>query len=390
MSERPLPPSDVQREIGRYSAGLPGPLLIVTAAIHGNEPGGIHALRRVLAKLWELKPALRGELVGLAGARSAMERGLRFVDEDLNRTWSEARIAELRRRDPDQDNTEQRDQRELLGVMEGLLEGRRGRAALLDLHSVSGDGPPFSIMGDTLQNRDMAFALGVPVLLGLEENIDGTLIEYFGSKGHSAVVLEGGQNNAPPTIDNHESAVWLALVSVGLLARADVADYDFHRERLRRACEGVPHVIEVLHRHEISSEQESCFRMIPGLKSFQPIEAGRLLAHCGDDAAQQVLAPFAGLLLMPRYQDKGRDGFFLGREIEPVWLRLSATMRRLRLERMVSLLPGVRMENGSADTLAVDPRIARFFTTEFFHLLGYRKQVARDRVLIFSRRNERY
>ena len=30
---------------------------------------------------------------------------------------------------------------------------------LLDLHSTSGGGPPFIVMGDTLQNRELAFAL---------------------------------------------------------------------------------------------------------------------------------------------------------------------------------------------------------------------------------------
>ena len=77
------------------------------------------------------------------------------------------------------------------------------------------------------------------------------------------------------------------------------------------------------------------------------------------------------------------------REIEPFWLRVSATMRKLHMERVVSLLPGVRVENGDTNVLAVDPKIARFFTVEFFHLLGYRKKVERERDLVFSRRHDR-
>jgi hypothetical protein len=64
-------------------------------------------------------------------------------------------------------------------------------------------------------------------------------------------------------------------------------------------------------------------------------------------------------------------------------------MRRLHLERMVGLLPGVRIERGDANQLAVNTSVARFFTTDFFHLLGYRKHVRRDRDLVFSRRNDR-
>jgi len=227
------------------------------------------------------------------------------------------------------------------------------------------------------------------VLLGLEENVEGTLIEYFGELGHVAVVLEGGQNSDPRTIDSHESAVWLALVTSGVVARADAPDLEFHHDRMRAAAEGLPHVVEVLHRHGIEPADEACFRVIPGLANFQAIEKGRLLAHCGDAADKQVLAPMSGVLVMPRYQNKGLDGFFMGRSIEPFWLRISAAMRRLHLERIVSLLPGVHIEASGANVLAVDTRIARFFTTDFFHLLGYRKHVERDTKLVFSRRNDR-
>ncbi len=380
---------DVAREIGRYTAGHAGPLLLVTAGIHGNEPAGIHALRRVLATLAERKPALRGELVALSGNRTALARNIRYIVDDLNRQWTPERLRCVAAQTPDADHSEEHEQRELLATIERELARAHERVVLLDLHSTSGGGPPFTVMGDTLQNRTIAFELGVPVLLGLEENIEGTLIELIGARGHVAVVLEGGQNQDPRTIDNHESAVWITLVSSGLLTRDQVPDYDFHRARLHAAAEGLPHVVEIVHRHEIEPTQEECFRMIPGLSSFQSIEKGRLLAHAGDKAEEQVLAPFSGVLLMPRYQQKGLDGFFMGREIEPFWLRVSATMRKLHMERVVSLLPGVRVENGDTNVLAVDPKIARFFTVEFFHLLGYRKKVERERDLVFSRRHDR-
>ncbi|NUP97242.1 MAG: aspartoacylase, partial [Planctomycetaceae bacterium] len=275
------------------------------------------------------------------------------------------------------------------GALETLLATPRERVALLDLHSTSGGGPPFLVMGDTLQNRELAFALGVPVLLGLEENIGGTLIEHVGALGHVAVVLEAGQNEDPATIDRHESAVWLALVALGLVARSDVPDFALHASRLRAAASELPPVVEVLHRHDIAPEDEQRFRMVPGLESFQSIERGRLLAHVGTGPDGQVLAPFAGVLLMPRYQQKGLDGFFLGRRVEPRWLKLSAVMRRLHLERMLGLLPGVELARADGNVLSVDPRIARFFTTDLFHLLGYRRQEERDQRLVFTRRNDK-
>jgi succinylglutamate desuccinylase len=386
MSEQASRAVSSPREIGRYSKGLPGPLLIVTAGIHGNEPAGVHALRRVLARLAEQAPEARGEVVALCGNRAALAKGARFVDEDLNRVWTEDEVAAARVASAGE-SSEAGEQRELLESIDALLREPRERVSLLDLHSTSGGGPPFTVMGDTLQNRGVAFELGVPVLLGLEENVEGTLIEHFGALGHVAVVLEGGQNEDPRTVDNHESAVWVTLVSAGVLSREQVADYETHRARLRAAAEGLPHVIEVVHRHEIAPEDEQRFRMIPGLTSFQRIEKGRLLAHHGERAEHQVTAPCRGVLLMPRYQSQGLDGFYLGRQIEPAWLRLSAALRRLRLERMIRLLPGVRSAGPNA--LAVDPRVARFFTVELFHLLGFRKRERRERELVFSRRHDR-
>jgi succinylglutamate desuccinylase len=381
------PLGSVERELGRYSSGLSGHLLVITGGIHGNEPAGVHALRRVLATLAEIKPKMRGELLALSGNRAALAKDIRYIAEDLNRMWSEPRLGELRAADPATDDSDRREQRELLGAIERALSLPRERVIFVDLHSTSAGGPPFSLMGDTLQNRGIAFALGVPVLLGLEENVDGTLLEYFGNRGHIAVGLEAGQNRDPRTVDHAESAVWLVLVAAGLLEREQVPDYEFHRSRLATAGAGLPPVVEVLHRHGLENGEE--FRMLPGLSNFQTVEKDRLLAHSGPSASRQVLAPFSGVLLMPRYQGQGNDGFFLGRDVRPFWLSLSAIMRRLRFEKIVGLLPGVKSTGAGASTLEVDARIARFCTVEFFHLLGYRKQVQRERDFLFTRRVEK-
>ena len=42
-----------QREIGVWDSGSPGPTLLVTGGVHGNEPAGVHAAARVLEELRE-------------------------------------------------------------------------------------------------------------------------------------------------------------------------------------------------------------------------------------------------------------------------------------------------------------------------------------------------
>ena len=42
---------DVDREIGRYGDEQGGPTIVVFAGIHGNEPSGIFALKRIFSDL---------------------------------------------------------------------------------------------------------------------------------------------------------------------------------------------------------------------------------------------------------------------------------------------------------------------------------------------------
>jgi succinylglutamate desuccinylase len=91
-------------------------------------------------------------------------------------------------------------------------------------------------------------------------------------------------------------------------------------------------------------------------------------------------------VLLPLYQALGDDGFFLARSVRPFWLRIAAALRRWRGDRLVPLLPGVRRDPDDADTILVDPRVARWLVTELFHLLGFRKERRRGDRLAFTRR----
>ena len=59
-------------------------------------------------------------------------------------------------------------------------------------------------MSDTLRNRRLARALPVPVILGLEENVDGTLLEYATERGHTVIVVESGRHDDPAAVELHE------------------------------------------------------------------------------------------------------------------------------------------------------------------------------------------
>lgn len=305
----------LERVLGTVSTGeRGGPLVLVTVGIHGNEPAGLHAMRRVLRDLGRAEVALSGRLAAFVGNRAGLARNVRYVDEDMNRLWSRGRVDALRRAEPAADSTERGEQRELLDLLETELSAADGGVTHLDLHSTSGVGPPFTVIAGPDSSREAANALGVTLLLGLEAIIEGTLIEYLGSLGHTTVLIEGGQNEAPVTIDHHESAVWSMLVHSGVVRERDVPRYEELRSRLLGGAVGLPNELEIAYCHRLEPEEQ--FRMLPGYSNFDPVVEGQLLARSGPHLEHEVRAPWTGTLLMPRYQGQGLDGFFLGRHTQ--------------------------------------------------------------------------
>jgi predicted deacylase len=371
-----------RRVLGVYDSGVPGPTLVALGGIHGNEPGGVQALTRVLATLVADGVSMRGRLVALAGNLQALELEQRFIDRDLNRAWMPEDLQALVARAPESDRAEDREQRELLEAFVQCQRESTGPMIFLDLHTSSAAGSSFSCMSDTLANRRLAHALPIPVILGLEECIDGAVMEFFNRGGMAAIAVEGGRHDDPVSAANLASAVWLVLHAVNMLPSGQV-DLEACRRGLGRSAEGKPPVLEILHRQHIEPDDE--FVMEPGFESFQSVRKGQLLARYNDI---ELRAPEDCRLLLPLYQGQGEDGFFLVRPVSPFWLRLACVLRRLRLQAILHWLPGVRRHPSLPDTVVVEPRVARVRAVELFHLLGYRRQRLLDGKLCFSRRRD--
>lgn len=381
MNSTLLAPRPLQRELGSYDVGRAGPTLLVCAGIHGNEPAGIHAVQRVLAKLTELALPIAGRIEAIAGNLGALAEQRRFVARDLNRGWGGDRVEALHRRNPAQDAAEDAEQRAMLAVFARAEARRRGPLVFVDLHTTSAGGSPFTCTGDTLPNRRLALALPLPLILGLEETIEGAVLEWFNVRGHAGIAIEGGQHQRPESVDNHEACLWLLLAAIGMVAPERVPDAGALRARLQQAAQAAPPVVEIRYRHVV--QPQDSFKMQPGFESFQAVRKGQVL---GVAASGQVVAPETGRVLLPLYQAQGEDGFFLGRDVRPVWLWVARWARNLRFDRVVRLLPGVRRASDDPHTLLVSRRVARWFVVEIFHLLGYRKERVQGKVMVFSRR----
>jgi succinylglutamate desuccinylase len=377
------------RVLGVYPPGpvRGGTLVFAVGGLHGNEPAGVRAIQGVLGELARARPAFQGRIVGLVGNARALAEGRRYLAQDLNRLWTDARLARLAADSGPLADPEAREQAALLAAIDEHRAQGFERVVLLDLHSTSAGGAPFTIVSDTLQNRPFAFALPIPVLLGLEERIEGTLLAWFADQGHVALCLEGGQNELPSTVEHHVAALWLTLVAAGCLAEGDAPELARHRARLATSAGGLPRVVELRYRYGIAPGAR--FVMRPGFQNFQPVRRGEELAEVDAGLGPRpVASPLSSRLLMPRYQELGDDGFFLGREVRPLWLRLSGVLRRAGLAECVRWLPGVRADPARSGELVVDRRIARWFTVELLHLFGYRWRAREGREVRFVRRRD--
>ena len=368
--------------IASIRGSLPGPTLIIVGGIHGNEPAGVLASERVRRRIQNRRAVLRGEVVLLRGNTRALEKRVRYIDADLNRQWTteNVRTAGSERQDSSE-VSELCEKIELLMIVREVVSRARGEIYFLDLHTTSAHGQPFATIGDTLRNRRFALTFPLTIVLGLEEQIDGTMLEYMNNLGAITMGVEAGQHDAVTSVDHHEAVIWNAAESTGNLLCEDLPELDQSRAILKRASGG-RRVVEVRHRHTIVAEDH--FKMVPGFRNFQAVRRGQVLAR---DRAGEIKACETGLILLPLYQPLGNDGFFLGREVKRFWLTISALLRKLKAGQYVYLLPGVRRDPLNENVVIINTRIARILPLQVLHLLGFRRLRWTDKYLFVSRRS---
>lgn len=300
--------------IGWVKGDTEGPLLLCVGGLHGNEPAGVRALEELVGLIEERRHLVRGDFVAVAGNLRALSAGRRFMSYDLNRAWTDSRIAEAQDRVrsvnggsvPAEDSGLLR----LLAVLDEVASRRRGRAWFLDLHTTSGGGGAFTTSADEPRRRRFAMSIPAPLVLGLNRHIEGTLTAYLDGLGYTSAVFECGQHEEAESRVRAASAVWLAIRAAGLLSDPHVPEARSGYRRLEEAYRHLPRILEMRYRHPVGEEDGYVTR--PGFRNFQPVRAGDVI---GDDRRGEVTAPGSGRILMPLYQELGEDGFFVVRDL---------------------------------------------------------------------------
>lgn len=257
-------------------SAVPGKNLLVCVAIHGNELCGLRAVERVLPSL----TLIRGSLTVIVGNPRAMERGVRYVDTNLNRLF---------RRD-DQVSESLRTTYEYQRSRE-LMPYITAADAVLDIHSSGTPGaPPFVIAN--AYGLPKAELLGFPLVsYGWGEVEPGGTEDYAEKLGISAYCVECGYHN-------DESAI----------ARAEDALLRFCQ--MNGIIEGVPNAVQPRARVEVASAYVAKSNFVPAriFADFEKVQAGEVI---GTDGGMSVVAPDDGVVLFVRARDASRDEAFV-------------------------------------------------------------------------------
>ncbi len=365
--ERTKAKPTLKRLIGVVEGSEPGPTLLFVSGIHGNEPSGVFALQKAISFLEDKTQFIKGKIYAIAGNLPALERGVRYIDQDLNRMFTKEKLGKLGRTS-ESACVETRQRNELLETIDSILENEKGPFYFFDLHTTSGNTIPFLTVNDSLLNRCYTKQYPVPNVLGIEEFLDGPLLSYINELGYIAFGFEAGQHTDPQSTDNHYAFILLSLVFTGCTTK-EAVDFDKYYKVLRENAKENHRFYEIIYRHPIDFSKG--FSMVPGFENFEGIYRKQKLADVGEKA---ITAPKKGRIFMPLYQGKGEDGFFIIRPIPKLFLWLSKFVRNKELDRLMVLLPGISWGDPTKESLIVNKKIARFLAKDLFHLLGYRSK----------------
>lgn len=307
------------RIIGTYQGEERGPLFICIGGMHGNEPAGVKALD-IMFKMLEVEPItnpdfrFRGRFVGLRGNLRAIAANKRYIKKDLNRQWTQANIAKVKRLPKALLDSEEKELKELITVVDAeIADYRPEKIVVLDLHTTTAEGGIFSISTDDPESVRIAVQLHAPVIKGMLDGIQGTTLHYFNKKNFPydivTITFESGQHTDPLSVNRAIAAITNCMSIIGCVDAGDVENR--HDELLVEYSNSLPKVTELITTHHILPGDN--FEMKPGYLNFQKVKKGEVLAR---DKNGLIYAESDGYILMPLYQKQGEDGFFLIKKIE--------------------------------------------------------------------------
>jgi predicted deacylase len=267
-------------------SGLPGPQVLITALVHGNEYAGALALDAFLHS--GLQPtagritAIFCNVAAFARFNLTQPDASRYLDEDFNRVWGPHVL------DGSPTTAERARAQQILPYVQRATH-------LLDLHSMHEPAPPLLVTGLLPRNVAFAQALGSGVQAIIDSgHADGVRLRDHGTfadpaGNRIALLLEAGQHWQASSLQVSRNVFMRFLVAAGALSRGQVpADWCLPDAPAAQA-------VEVTHRVVAQSMDFAFTNPFTGGETIAT--AGTVIAH---DAGQPICTPYDHcVLVMP-------------------------------------------------------------------------------------------
>jgi len=297
---------NIPRIIGKYSSGKSGPLLFVTGGIHGNEPSGVLALQEIFKQLEKTKPEIKGTLLGVAGNQEALNKNQRYIDEDLNRTWTKENLQKNKI-----ESHEEKEMYETISLLKEYPAEDFTKRYFIDCHTTSSDSLPYMSVQEVNDNNGFAHNFPTYIVKGFSDIIAGDIDHYLSRTGMTGFVFEAGSHTSKASAENHEGIIWLALQEVCELDLSQIETYPDCVENFTQKNAPDQKTFEIEYRHGL--EDKDTFKMEPGFQNFQEIKKDELLAV---QNGKEIRSKWNARIFMPLYQAQGNDGFFVIKEVK--------------------------------------------------------------------------
>ncbi|MCC7045261.1 MAG: succinylglutamate desuccinylase/aspartoacylase family protein [Alphaproteobacteria bacterium] len=286
-----------------WDSGRPGPHVLVTALVHGNELCGAHAATFLNER--GIRPR-RGRLTVALCNVEAYRRfdplnptASRYVDEDFNRLWDTATL------DGPRTSIELRRARELRPLIDTA-------DLLLDVHSMQTTTRPLMLSGPLPKGLDLARRVGVPELVVVDGgHAAGRRMRDYGGFGDpasakNALLVECGQHWTQLAVDVAIETTLRFLAAAGTIDATDAAP---HLPATRPSAQ---RVVEVTQAVTVSTPEFTFIEDYSGLEIIP--RAGTAIAR---DGAADVRTPYDDcVLIMPSKRlTPGQTAVRLGRFI---------------------------------------------------------------------------
>lgn len=284
-----------------FAASRPGPHVLMTAILHGNEVCGAIALDRLLRT--GIRPR-QGRLTFAFANVDAYRRReggapapCRFIDEDMNRVWSPSVL------DGGRSSAELRRARALKPMVDSA-------DYLLDIHSMQ-QGDPLLLSGPLEKGRRLALDLGLPtVVVSDPGHAAGVRLRDYGAFGdptrpQNAVLIECGPHGSPHALEVALATAMRFLSCLGVVQRGGVRPPEAGRR-------GPARVIEVTDAVIATSDRFRFTAAVSGLERIP--KAGTVIARDGD---RPIATPYDDcVLVMPADRcQPGQTAVRLGRVV---------------------------------------------------------------------------